>query len=176
MENVGTGIVVTSYYVMGGETSTAAEPVSRRTPTFRNIAISNVTISHATHQAVDIEGLPEMPIDGLRLTDIAASGNTGLLATYTHALEMHHVDVNSDKGPAFNIDHAVDLLLDDVTSSKPLESEPVLRMTASPDAILRDSRAFTGTGTFLSVGSGELKLMHTFGNLIENAKTPSEER
>lgn len=176
MENVGTGIVVTSYYIMGGENTTAVEPVSRRTPIFRNIAISNVTISHATHQAADIEGLPEMPISSLRLTDVVASGATGLLATYTSALEMHHVEVNADKGPAFKIGNANDLLLDDVSSSKPVDGEPVLRITASPGAILRDSRAFTGTGTFLSVGAGELKSVHLFGNILENANTPLVEQ
>jgi polygalacturonase len=176
MENVGTGIVVTSYYVMGGEGTTAPEPFSRRTPTFRNIAISNVTISHATRQAVDIEGLPEMPIQSLRLTDIVASGSTGLLATYTSALQMHQVEVNADKGPSFKIDNASDLLLDDVTSGKPTAGEPVLRLTASPGAILRNSRAFSATGTFLSVGPGELKSVHQFGNLLENSKNPSEEQ
>jgi polygalacturonase len=176
MENVGTGIVVTSYYTMGGEGATSAEPVSRKTPVFRNIAISNVTISHATRQAVDIEGLPEMPITGLRMTDVVASGNSGLLATYTSALEMHHVNVSSDKGPSMKIDSASGLLLDDITSSKPLADEPVLRLTASRGTILRDSRAFSGTGVFLSVGAGELKTIHQLGNLLENAKTPSEER
>jgi len=176
MENVGTGIVVTSYYTMGGEGATAAEPVSRRTPVFRNIAISNVTISHATRQAVDIEGLPEMPITGLRMTDVVASGSSGLLATYTSALEMHHVNVSADKGPSMKIDSASELLLDDVTSSKPLADEPILRLTASRGAILRDSRAFSGTGIFLSVGAGELNAIQQFGNLLSNAKTPSEER
>jgi polygalacturonase len=176
MENVGTGIVVTSYYVMGGEGATAAEPVSRKTPIFRNIAISNVTISHATRQAVDIEGLPEMPIESLRLTDIVASGNTGLLATYTSALQMHQVEINADKGPSFKIDNASNLLLDDVTSSKPTDGEPVLRLTASPGAIMRNSRAFTATETFLSAGPGELKSMRLLGNILENARTPSEEQ
>ena len=176
MEHVGTGNVVTSYYVMGGEGATSVEPLSQRTPIFRNIAISNVTISHATHQAVDIEGLPEAPISGLRMTDVVASGNTGLLATYTSAFEMHQVQINSDKGPSMTIDNATDLLLDDVTSSKPLPSEPVLRVSASPGAILRDSRAFTGTGTFLSVRPGEMKTIHLFGNVLDNAKTRTEEK
>ena len=47
MENVGVGIVVTSYYIMGGEVATKEEPVSERTPVFRNIAVSNVTINGA---------------------------------------------------------------------------------------------------------------------------------
>lgn len=176
MENVGTGIVVTSYYIMGGEGATAVEPVSLRTPVFRNIAISNITISHASARAIDIEGLPEMPIASLRLMDIVASGSTGLLATYTSALQMHQVEVNADKGPSFRIDDASDLLLDDVTAGKPIDNEPVMRLTGSLGAILRDSRAFAGTGTFLSVGPGELKLMHLFGNLLQSAKKPSVEQ
>ena len=175
MENVGAGIVVTSYYVMGGEGTTAEEAASKRTPAFRNIAISNVTISHAK-AAIDIEGLPEMRIAGLRLTDVVASGKAGLLATYTDALELHHVQVNSESGPDFTIENASNLLLDDVTSGKPIAGAPVLRLTKSPGAILRDSRALLGTGVFLSVGAGELGSVSLLGNALEAAKTPTEER
>lgn len=176
MEDVGTGIVVTSYYVMGGEGTTAEEPVSERTPIFRNIAISNVSISHATKAAIDIEGLPEMPIGTLRLTDILGSGKTGLLATYTDALELHHVQVNAVSGPDFRIENASNLLLDDATARSPAAGAPVLRLAKSPGAILHDSRAFPGTGVFLSTGPGELGSVTLLGNLLEDAKTPTEER
>ena len=36
---------------------------------------------------------------------------------------------------------------------------PVIRLDHCPDAILRASRAFAGTGTFLSVAPGELKMI-----------------
>jgi polygalacturonase len=175
MDNVGTGIVVTSYYVMGGESTTAEEPVSVRTPAFRNIAISNVTINHAA-KVIDIEGLPEMPIDSLRLTDVIGSGKSGMLATYTAGLELHHVQVNADSGPTFMIDGAANLLLDDVTTAKPVARSPVVRLTKSPGAILRDSRAFPGTGVFLSTGPAELKAVTLSGNVLENAKSATEER
>lgn len=175
MENVGTGIVVTSYYVMGGEGATAEQLVSRRTPIFRNIAISNVTIHHVMRAAIDIEGLPEMRIDSLRLTDIFGSGKTGLLATYTDGMELHHVYVNAEGGPAFAIENASNLLLDDVTSGKPIPEAPVMRLTKSPGAILRDSRAFPGTETFLSTGIGELKSVSLSNNILENAKTQTEQ-
>ena len=174
MRSVGTGIVVTSYYTMGGEGETAPEPISNRTPLFRNIAISNVTIDHAKF-AVDIEGLPEMRIDGLRLSNIVGSGKTGLLATYTNNLQLNHVEINSDSGPEFKIDAASNLLLDDVTSSKPNAASPVLRLTNATGAILRDSRAFAGTGVFLSAGAGELKSMTLLGNALGAAKTATEE-
>jgi polygalacturonase len=175
MENVGTGIVVTSYYIMGGETATKEEPVSVRTPVFRNIAISNVTINGAK-KVIDIDGLPEMPIVALRLTDVVGSGKVGLTARHTDALEMHHVQVNSDRGPAFAIEAASNLELDALTTRKPIAASPVLRLTQTPGAVLRNSRAFPGTETFLSAGPGELKMLHLEGNVLDNAKTPTEER
>jgi polygalacturonase len=175
MENVGTGIVVTTYYVMGGETNTTEEAASRRTPVFRNIGISNITLTHARKMAIDIEGLPEMLIATLRLTDVLASGATGLLATYTDQLELRHVQVDSERGPAFTIANAANLLLDDVTSRKPVAGSPLIRMTNSQGAILEQSRAFPGTGTFLSTGKGELSTVRMLGNLLEDAKVAKEE-
>jgi polygalacturonase len=102
MENVGEGIVVTSSYVMGGESAAREEPVSERTPVFRNIAISHVTIRGAKKKVVDIDGLPEMPITGLRLTDVVGSGAAGLTARYTDGLELDRVKI----GRPFEIVHA----------------------------------------------------------------------
>ncbi len=175
MENVGVGIVVTSYYIMGGETATKEEPVSERTPVFRNIAVSNVTINGAK-KVIEIDGLPEMPITALRLTDVVGSGKVGLTARYTDALELHHVQLNADRGPVFGIEAASNLELDGLTTRKPIAGSPVLRLTQTPGAVLRNSRAFPGTETFLSAGPGELKSFHLAGNVLDNARTPTEER
>jgi polygalacturonase len=174
MENVGVGIVVTSYYIMGGEVATKEEPVSERTPVFRNIAISNATINGAK-KVIDIDGLPEMPITALRLTDIIGSGKLGLTARYTDALELHHVQLNADRGPVFAIETSSNLELDGLTTRKPMAVSPVLRLTHTPGAVLRNSRAFPGTETFLSAGPGELKSFHLEGNVFDNAKTPTEQ-
>ena len=175
MENMGVGIVVTSYYIMGGETATKEEPVSERTPMFRNIAISNITINSAK-KVVDIDGLPEAPITALRLTDVVGYGKVGLTARYTDALELHQVQVNADSGPAFAFESATNLELEGVTTRKPIAGSAVLRLTKAPGAILRNNRAFPGTGTFLSAGPGELKGLHLEGNVLVNAKTAMEER
>lgn len=174
MENVGVGIVVTSYYVMGGESDSKEEPVSERTPKFRNIGISNVTINGAM-KVVDIDGLPEMPIVGLRLTDVLGFGTVGLTARYTDGLELHHIQMNAERGPSFAIEAAANLELEGITTRKPTPGSPVLRLTRAPGAILRNSRAFPGTATFLSAGPGELKSFHLEGNILDNAKTPAEE-
>lgn len=170
MENVATGIVVTSYYVMGGEVGTALQPVGPGTPAFRNIGISNITISHATRQAIDIEGLPEMPITSLRLSDVLASGNTGLLATFTTDLQLHNVQVNPTKGAAFVIQNSANLLLDDVGSRLPAVGSPVVELRDTPGALLRNSRAFPRTGTFVSAPEADLKALHLIGNDLSDAR------
>lgn len=174
MENVGEAIVVTNYYLMEGERHTSEQPVSNKTPIFRNIAMSNMTINGAK-VLIDIDGLPEMPIQELRLSDIIATGTVGLKANYTDSLELHNVQVNPKTGPAFNINNAVNLELDHVSSRKPVAGVPVIRLENSPGAILRDSRAFPGTGTFVSVPAGQLKQIVLQGNVLNSAKTPTEE-
>lgn len=105
------GILVTNYY-----TRIPAEPVSDRTPVFRNIAISNVTVSGAP-VVVSVEGLPEMPIAGLRITDLIGSGKRGLEAFNTKGLELHNLRIDSSDGPAFLIRDSTTLELDHAAPS-----------------------------------------------------------
>src|ERR1019366_5778424 len=169
MENVGTAINITNYYIMEGEVRTGEEPVSARTPVFRNIAISHMTVNHA-RVAIDIEGLPEMPVSGLRISDVIASAQTGLKAYHTDALELHQIQINADRGLAFQIRDSNDLELDGATTRKPVAGSPVIRLDHCPGAIVRNSRAFNGTGTFLSVRTGELNAGVVWEGLLVAAK------
>jgi polygalacturonase len=174
MENVGEAIEVTNYYLMEGEKRTSEESVSKRTPIFRNIVISNMTINGAK-VLIDIEGLPEMPIQGLGISDVIGAGTLGMTANYTDGLELHNVQLNPESGPAFKVVHASNLELDHVTRRKPLQGVPVVRLEDTPGAILRDSRAFPGTEIFLSTNTGELKNLILEGNVLGNASTPTKE-
>jgi len=174
MENVGQGINVTNFYIMEGEVRTGEQPVSKTTPVFRNIAISHMTINGA-RLAINIEGLPEMPVAGLRISDVIASGKAGLKAFNTVGLELHNVQVNAESGPAFLVRDSKELELDHVTSRKPLADVPVIRLDHCTGAIVRDSRAFAGTGTFLSTGPGALRGLILEGNVLGGARKPTEE-
>ncbi len=164
MEDVPEAINVTNYY-----TRSAEEPVSERTPIFRNIAISNMTINRSP-VIINIEGLPEMPVSGLQISNIIATGKTGMKAYNTLGLELHNVQVNAERGPAFLVRDSKDLLLDQVSTRTPVEGSPVIRLDRCPDAIVRGSRAFTGTGVFLSAAPGELKSIILEGNILAKAQ------
>jgi polygalacturonase len=170
IENPGReAIIVTNYY-----TRVPVEPVSERTPVFRNIAISNVTVSGAPAVA-SIEGLPEMPVWGLRITDLIGSGRRGLRAFNTEGLELRNVRLEAADGPAFLIRDSAGLDLDRVESRQPNAAAPVIRLDNCTAALIRGSRAWPGTSTFLSVQPGFLKGVTLEGNHLGEAKTPSEE-
>jgi polygalacturonase len=175
MQNVGQAINITSYYLMEGEVRRdAPEPVSKTTPIFRDIGISNMSIRGARVVA-NIEGLPEMRIEGLRISNVTASGQTGLKARQADGMELRDVQINTKNGPAFLIRDSTDLLLHSVTTREPNADSPVVRLDATPGAIVRGSRAFRGTGAFLSTGPGELKSIVLEGNVLTGSSQPTVE-
>lgn len=162
-------IQVTNYYTSG-----PAEPVSERTPIFRNIAISNVTVIGGS-AAVSIEGLPEMPVEGLRLSDIVASSHTGLRAFNTQGLELHNLRINPDAGVAFLIRDSSNLDLDGVQTRNPQAGVPVVRLDRDKRVTLRNSIAWPGTATFLSLAPGAKSEITLLADDLAGASTPTQE-
>jgi polygalacturonase len=174
MKNVGQAINVTSYYLMEGEVRSSQQVISEKTPAFRNIGISHISIDSA-RVAISIEGLPELPISGLRISDVVASAKIGMKAFNTAALELHNVQINAESGPAFLIQDSKEPELDAVSTRKPLAKTPVIRLDRCSGTIVRNSRAFAGTETFLSVAKGELKDVVLEGNALGSAAHATEE-
>jgi hypothetical protein len=83
--------------------------------------------------------------------------------------------MNAEAGPAFLIRDSKDLELDGVTTRKPLPESPVIRLDRCPNAVVKGSRAFTGTGTFLSVAPGELKSVMLESNALGSARKATGE-
>jgi polygalacturonase len=148
------------------------EPLSDRTPVFRNIAVSNVTIVNAA-QVASIQGLDEKAIEGLRFTDISATGKIGFLCDHADGVELHDVKVNATSGSAFAFDQVRDLTLDDVTSGAPVAGAPVIRLSRSDSVWLRDSRAAKGTGTFLQIDGAKPASLLLTDNDLSRAATPT---
>jgi polygalacturonase len=166
MRNVGTAIEVTNFYMMEGETreSRVAMPKSATTPAFENIAINGVTIDGAK-KLIDVDGLPESPIDGLRISDVIGTGTVGAHLVHASGLELHNVQMNVDKGPAFLVNDCPDAEFDHVASRRLPKDEPVIRIEQSEGSIVRDSRTYpnVGDGILISVGSQKPASVSTEG-------------
>ena len=69
-------------------------------------------------ELVVIEGLPENPIDGLRLTGIVGTGIRGLTASYATHLELSHVQMNVARGAPFRFSNTPELDTDHIESRR----------------------------------------------------------
>jgi polygalacturonase len=86
MEDVATPILITEYYPHIPEQD-SAQPVTRLTPRFHDIRISNLNAAGAK-TAGYIVGLPESPIRSITLTNVHISAETGM--TISHAIVTAH--------------------------------------------------------------------------------------
>ena len=162
-------IEVTNYY-----TRAPQEPVSERTPIFRNIAINAITINRCK-TAVSIEGLPEMPIDNLRLTDVIGNAKEGLRAFNTKGLELHGVRLDVEGGVPFLIRDAENLDIDGVQTRAPKSGQPVVRIDSAKNVTFRNNIAWPGTGIFLSIAPEIKSQVMLLNNNLGAAATATKE-
>ncbi|MFY9925826.1 MAG: glycoside hydrolase family 28 protein [Opitutaceae bacterium] len=125
-----------------------AEPLSYRTPVFKNFAFSNMTIVRAA-QVASIHGLPEKAVEQLRFSDITATGTTGFICDQSADVELHDVRVDTVSGNAFVFDKVLGLELHGVTSMSPHTDQPVLDLTDCSRVSVSSSWAAAGTNVFL---------------------------
>jgi polygalacturonase len=166
VENVKEPIYITSFY-----TYTDLEPVSERTPIFRDIVISNFTIKNCPYTA-KIFGLPEMPVQRLRVTDVTASTEEGFICNGVEGLELHNVEVNAGKGAPFRLSNCKNVELRWIKTTKPQADTAVVRLQNVQDAFIQGCRAFGGTGSFLELAGKTTKGIVLIGNELSAAENP----
>ena len=69
-----------------------AAPVTEETPIFRNIDIRNVICHHAGY-AMEFNGLPEMPIDGINLKDVYITARHDATFQYSKNITKNNVNI-----------------------------------------------------------------------------------
>jgi len=76
----------------GTNTDVPAMPVTEETPIFRNIDIRNVICHHAGY-AMEFNGLPEMPIDGINLENIYITSKHDATFQYSKNITKKNVNI-----------------------------------------------------------------------------------
>jgi hypothetical protein len=80
----------------GTSQEVASVPVTEETPIFRNIDIRNVVCSNAGY-AMEFNGLPEMPIDGISLSDIDIIATRDAEFHNCENINKHNVKITIEK-------------------------------------------------------------------------------
>lgn len=150
----------------------AEEPKSERTPTFRNISISNVTVVNAA-QVVGIAGLSEQAVEQVRISDLKGTGRKGLVCDAADDVELHDVRIDAKEGPAFTFSNSRRLLLDNLAvTMPPAAGAPVVSLIDVTGAALTGARAVAGTEVFLKVDGAKTAAIAVAGNDLAATTQP----
>jgi len=125
------------------------EPLSERTPQFRNIRFSNITAY--TNQAMYINGLAEMPVQEISLNDVVFEAVTGITIKNARDIEFHQVRINTKTGPALHAEKTERLTIDAVTAAKLPDNTPLIILTDTQDVLLQHCWLFNDTTIFADI-------------------------
>lgn len=146
---------------------TQPEPVSERTPKFRNIRLSNITAY--TKQAMYINGLDEMPVSEISLNDCVFETETGITIRNAKDIELHNVRVNTKTGASLSVEKTERLTVNGFLSAKPIATAPVIRLTNVQDVLLQNNWPFNGTKTFVEIKGAATKNILLKNNTLGDA-------
>ncbi len=133
---------------------TNPEPVSERTPQFRNIHLSNITAQ--TNQAIFINGLAEMPVEDITFNDIQIEAQTGATIKEAKNIEFHNVRITTKQGPSIIGENIRALTIDGLKTLAP-NDKPTIDLTNVQNLFLYNCNVMLPTPVFLSLKGEKTK-------------------
>jgi polygalacturonase len=148
MRDVGDALSVSMLYA-GGDTQNAA-PIDEGTPVFRNIHLSDIVASNAKRAAL-IEGLPEMPVQDLSVSNFVVSAGEGISCSHVSGMIFDNIAVESPQGPMMTASAVRDLEVRRLSGKKPTKQQAIIRFENVTGGLIQSCAAAEGTGTFLEL-------------------------
>lgn len=142
--------------------NTPQEPVSERTPIFRNIHISNVTGTDVKSVG-GVRGIPEMPVSDISISHVNMDAENGFYLREAKNISISDFSVNCDKGPVLDVLNTEELYISNVRTLKPNASLPVIRLDNARQVFIANCFPLPGSQAFL-----ELKGADTQGVVLRN--------
>jgi polygalacturonase len=148
MRGVGDALSVSMLYA-GGDTQNPA-PVDEGTPVFRNIHLSDI-VAGDTKRAAVIEGLPEMPVRDLSISNFVVNAGEGISCSHVSGVIFDNVAIESGKGPMMTARAVYDLEVHRLSGKKPTKQQTIIRLENVIGGVIQLCAAAEGTGTFLEL-------------------------
>jgi polygalacturonase len=80
-----------------------AEPVTNATPRIRNLHYSNISCSYGKKAAIEILGIPEMPVENITFDSISIAAANGIVCNDASNIRFTDVSVRPTAGPVVSI-------------------------------------------------------------------------
>lgn len=146
------------------------EPVSERTPIFRNIHFSDITGSNV-NEVLLIDGLEEMPVENITFNNINMDAKTGATLRNAQNIEFHNVHINTQIGAPLKASAVKTLVVDGFKTFTPKAGVPTLELQNVEDVFVYNCFPVKGTDTFLKVAGQDSKGIVLKNNDLRNART-----
>jgi len=91
--------------------SSTLEPHTQTPPTIRGVHIRNVTAQGAK-QAMDIVGLPELPIQKVEVENVDIAADRGVHCSDCKGIRFSGVKITPSTGPSFQLENAANVAID----------------------------------------------------------------
>ena len=88
-------------------------PVTDRTPIFKNIFIDSIYCDGA-RRAISADGLPEMPIQDIKISNSYISAERGFESKYAKGFSLNNVEIVPHNGSVFDLDQSSDFSLNKI--------------------------------------------------------------
>lgn len=97
----------------GTQTGANAETVTDETPQFKNISIKNIIIKGA-HQAVFLQGLPEMNLENIEIGNLLGEAKNGFTVVDANGVKINNVNIMTENKTVFDLRNSKNVELKEV--------------------------------------------------------------
>jgi len=113
--------------------------VNESTPQFKNILLKNV-LCQGANRAIWLQGLPEMPIQGIRFEQIHITAKHGMVSINANQIKLKGVKIETETSPTFTLYNNDNVVLDQVyRHTASIMNETFLRVDKNSSHIMVDS-------------------------------------
>src|SRR5690606_13046653 len=147
---------------------TDVEPVSERTPLFKNVYISYM--AGTTNRVGLIRGLEEMPVENVSFNNINMQSKSGFSIANAKNISFNNVQVDVADEPFINAVNVDGLYITQIQNNTPKADRPMLIFEDVEHANIQQSYPSIGTNTFLELVGDENKEIYLHGNNFMNVQ------
>ncbi len=132
------------------------EPVSERTPVFRNIHLSNIT-GLEIKQIGYISGIEEMPVQNLSFNNINMEAKIGFIVDTAKDIYFNNVEFSAEKGSPWQFSNSENIILNNVHTRYPIDGTPVITFDNVKNAFINNCTQIEPVSEFIRAEDSEIK-------------------